>query len=81
MGHWHQYIHHSRVIVNGSLKGYDEYAYSNNFGFERPQQALWLTHPSYGITYRMPVYSDKHRPQHKTDWVSFSGGAVAPAKV
>ena len=81
MGHWHQYIHHSRVIVNGSLKGYDEYAYSNNFGFERPQQALWLTHPSYGITYRMPVYSDKHRPQHKTDWISFSGGAVAPAKV
>lgn len=78
MGHWHQYIHHSRVIVNGSMKGYDEYAYSNNFGFERPQQALWLTHPTYGITYRMPVYCEKKKlGAHKTEWVSFSGGAVA----
>lgn len=59
LGHWHQYIHHSRVIVNGSLKGYDEYAYSNNFGFEQPQQALWVTHPKYGITYRMPVLVDR----------------------
>jgi hypothetical protein len=70
MGHWHQYIHHSRVIVNGSLKGYDEYAYSANFGFEQPQQALWLTHPKYGITYRMPVYVDRKRAPAKTEWVS-----------
>lgn len=77
MGHWHQYIHHSRVIVNGSMKGYDEYAYGNNFGFEQPQQALWLTHPKYGITYRMPVYCEKQRHKHVTDWISFTGGAVA----
>jgi hypothetical protein len=31
LGHWHQYMHLTRLIVNGSLKGYDEYAYSNNF--------------------------------------------------
>jgi len=70
IGHWHQYIHHSRVIVNGSLKGYDEYAYNNNFGFETPCQALWLTHPKYRITYRMPVYVDSKRPAFKTNWVS-----------
>lgn len=70
LGHFHQYIHHSRVIVNGSLKGMDEYAYSNNFGFEVPQQALWVTHPKYGITYRMPVYVDKQRRTPKTEWVS-----------
>lgn len=70
MGHWHQYIHHGRVIVNGSLKGYDEYAYTNNFGFEQPQQALWLTHPKYHITYRMPVYVDRQRAPAKTAWVS-----------
>jgi hypothetical protein len=70
MGHWHQYIHHSRVIVNGSLKGYDEYAYTNNFGFEPPQQALWLTHPKYGQTYRAPVYVDKYSAPAKTEWVS-----------
>ncbi len=69
MGHWHQYIHHGRVIVNGSLKGYDEYAYNNNFGFERPQQALWMTHPAHGQTYRMPVYVDKKRGPKETKWV------------
>lgn len=73
MGHWHQYVHLTRLIVNGSLKGYDEYAYNNNFGFEPPQQALWLTHPKYRITYRMPVYVDKRREAPKTAWVSFAG--------
>lgn len=75
LGHWHQYIHHSRVIVNGSLKGYDEYAYQGNFGFEAPQQALWITHPKYGITYRMPVRADRLREPAKTEWVSFPKAA------
>lgn len=70
MGHWHQYIHHNRVIVNGSLKGYDEYAYANNFGFEVPQQALWITHPKYGQTFRMPVYVERHSAPVKTAWAS-----------
>lgn len=70
IGHFHQYIHHGRVIVNGSLKGYDEYAYNNNFGFEQPQQALWITHPKHGITFRMPVYVDRQRETPKTAWVS-----------
>lgn len=69
-GHWHQYMHLTRLIVNGSLKGYDEYAYTNNFGFEQPQQALWLTHPKHGITFRMPVYVDRDRAAPKTAWVS-----------
>lgn len=73
LGHWHQYIHHSRVIVNGSLKGYDEYAYNNNFGFENPRQALWITHPKYGITYAMPVQVDRKNEPMKTEWVSFKG--------
>jgi hypothetical protein len=69
-GHWHQYIHLSRLIVNGSLKGYDEYANDNNFPFEPPSQALWLTHPKYRITYRMPVYVERQREPEKTAWVS-----------
>ncbi len=70
MGHFHQYIHISRLIVNGSLKGYDEYAYGNNFGFEVPQQALWLTHPKYGITLRMPVRLDEAPVATTQKWVS-----------
>jgi hypothetical protein len=72
IGHWHQYMHLTRLIVNGSLKGYDEYAYSNNFPFEFPQQALWLTHPKHGITYRMPVFVERKKPAAKTTWVSIA---------
>lgn len=54
-GHWHQYLHSGRLIVNGSLKGYDEYAYTESFPFEHPQQALWIVHPTHGETFRMPV--------------------------
>jgi hypothetical protein len=70
MGHWHQYHHSERLIVNGSLKGYDEYAYNSNFSFELPQQALWLTHPKYGVTYRMPVQLDALKNKAKAPWVA-----------
>ena len=69
-GHWHQYLHLSYLIVNGSLKGYDEYAYNSNFRFEQPQQALWLTNPKHGITFRMPVFVDRVSEPKKTAWVS-----------
>ena len=70
VGHWHQYMHLTRVIVNGSLKGYDEYANVEGFPFEEPQQALWLTHPKHGITYRMPVYVGEKQQATETSWVS-----------
>lgn len=59
MGHWHQYIHLRGLIVNSALKGYDEYAFAHNFEFELPCQALWITHPEYGITARWPVLLEK----------------------
>lgn len=59
MGHWHQLIQLQRLIVNGSLKGYDEYANDSNFPYERPRQALWLTHPEQGITFSAPVNVDR----------------------
>jgi hypothetical protein len=68
-GHWHQYIHLSRLIVNGSVKGYDEYAAQGNFGFEPPTQALWITHPRFGITYRMPVLCERPAAGPKAAWV------------
>jgi hypothetical protein len=71
MGHWHQYIHTERVIVNGSMKGYDEYAAQGNFGFEPPRQALWVTHPVYGINWRMPVLCEKPKARPSTQsWAS-----------
>lgn len=75
VGHWHQDIFLRRLIVNSSLKGYDEYAYANNFGFEPPSQQLWVTHPKYRITYRMPVLVDRQRAAQKTEWVSLPKAA------
>lgn len=72
MGHWHQDIFMRRVIVNNCLKGYDEYAHANNFPFEPPSQQLWLTHPKYRLTYRMPVLVDKMGDQPQRSWVSVS---------
>lgn len=71
MGHWHQLIQLRKLIVNGSLKGYDEYAYANNFPFEPPSQALWITHPDHGITFSMPVYIETRETQPNQHWVSF----------
>jgi hypothetical protein len=71
LGHWHQLIQLERLIVNGSLKGYDEYAYANNFGFEPPRQALWLTHPEHGLTFSMPVYVDRKKKKLNTEWISW----------
>lgn len=76
LGHWHQLIQLQRLIVNGSLCGYNEFAYSSNFGFEQPRQALWVTHPHHGITFSMPVnVGEKGESSSTPDWVSFKEGA------
>lgn len=56
MGHWHQLIQTPGIIVNGSLKGTDEYAWLNNFGHEVPQQALAVVTPEHGVTMQAPVF-------------------------
>lgn len=58
LGHFHQLGHIEGLIVNGSLKGYDEWVYTMNFGFEPAQQALWITHPKNGVTNFMGIYGD-----------------------
>lgn len=73
IGHWHQLIQMQRVIVNGSLKGYDEYASAGNFPYEPPRQALWITHPTFGITFSAPVLVDRPKDEHiEQGWVSWA---------
>lgn len=74
IGHFHQLLQMRRVIMNGSLIGYNEYAFANNFGYEPPQQALWVSHPDHGITFSMPVLLDDHhgkKAEVDAPWVSF----------
>jgi hypothetical protein len=75
MGHWHQLTQLQRLIVNGSLKGYDEYAYNNNFPFEPARQGLWITHPDHGITFTIPVFVDPKRKSIQTEWTSWAKAA------
>lgn len=56
MGHWHRLIATPGLIVNGSLKGTDEYAFINNFGHEPPQQALAIVTPEHNVTWQCPVF-------------------------
>jgi predicted phosphodiesterase len=59
MGHWHRYTQDESLIINGSIKGYDEYASQLNLDFEPPQQALFVMHPEFGITVRWPVKCER----------------------
>jgi hypothetical protein len=63
LGHWHQYMPSPQLVINGSLKGYDEYAFINNFTFEPPQQALAVVTPTNGITFHAPVFSSDRKSE------------------
>lgn len=58
IGHFHQFMPMAPqgFVVNGSLKGYDEYARSWHLRPERAQQALLVVTPEWGITTQTPVF-------------------------
>lgn len=58
LGHWHQLIMAptAGLVVNGSLKGEDEYAAVMNFAPEPAQQALFTVAPGHGVTFSAPVH-------------------------
>ena len=63
MGHWHQLVYGKNFIVNGSMKGYDEYAHMNSFEFEPAQQAAWLMTPEHGKTWTAPILSGDRKTE------------------
>lgn len=74
MGHWHQYLTLPGLIVNNSLKGFDEFARSAlRASYSRPSQALWFTHPEHGITAHWQVYLEGLQHAEKPDTVRFIG--------
>jgi hypothetical protein len=56
IGHFHTLIFGPAWIVNGSLKGYDDYSAIMGFGFEPPSQAFSVVTPEHGITWKAPVF-------------------------
>ena len=72
IGHWHQYLPLDRVIVNGSLKGYDEFAKLKlRAAPEPPRQALWFVSSEYGIIDHRPIYVEKPKKESASVWVSW----------
>lgn len=69
-GHFHTLMQLPHLVVNGTLKGYDEYAYQNNFTFEPPAQAMWITHPTRGITWQAAIKLSDTVDQQESPWVS-----------
>ena len=78
MGHWHQYLTLPGIIVNNSLKGYDEFArLALRAPYSRPSQALWFVHPQHGITAHWQVYLDEAKHlKGKTNWISLPNEKV-----
>ncbi len=58
MGHWHQAKFGEDFIINGSLKGYDEYARRHKFKFQEPGQVLFTVTPEHGMGWRNVVWAD-----------------------
>jgi hypothetical protein len=76
LGHWHTYIPRGEaapVIVNGALKGYDEYArLMLRVPYSRPSQALWFVHGKHGITAQWQIYLDEVKKSSDTaEWVTW----------
>lgn len=73
IGHWHQSLCLPGLIVNNSLKGYDEYAHLVlRAPYSRPSQALWFTHIEHGITANWQVYTEgKLKAVSSQPWVSW----------
>ena len=78
IGHFHQYtsINGGQVIINGSLKGFDEYSQRMGFGYQEPCQAFFLTNPRHGITIQLPIFAEKKEEKKIVfdDWSSWKKG-------
>lgn len=57
VGHFHQYVPAASqgFVMNGSMKGFDEYARSWHLKPEPAQQALMVCTPEYGLTLQSPI--------------------------
>lgn len=57
VGHFHQYVPapSQGFIMNGSVKGYDEFARNYHLKPEQPQQALVVIAPEHGVTMQAPI--------------------------
>ena len=56
MGHWHTYLIGDNYLVNGSVKGFDAYAYDKGMKYEPPLQQFQLIDAKRGFTVNKKIY-------------------------
>jgi hypothetical protein len=72
MGHWHQWLPLPGCIVNGALKGYDEYARLElRARYQPPIQAMWFTHRKWGLTMPVPIFLEEPRTVPSDTWITW----------
>ncbi len=57
-GHYGKYSSADNILINGSLVGYSEDDFLRNKTVERPLQAVFVTHPQYGITHKLAIFGE-----------------------
>lgn len=73
MGHWHQMLWLPSAIVNGALKGYDEFArIALRAPYTRPSQALFFVHPEHGVTAKWEVFLDARQEANAAEWLTWA---------
>lgn len=74
LGHWHQHIMLRRIIVAGTLKGWDEFAAKAlRAPPAPPSQPLWFVEPRVGIVQSMEIYlEDNPALEGATEWVQWT---------
>jgi hypothetical protein len=74
LGHWHQHIMLRRIIVAGTLKGWDEFAAKAlRAPPAPPSQPLWFVERSIGIVQSMEVYlEDNPALDGAREWVTWT---------
>lgn len=58
MGHFHNPLSLPNAIVNGSLKGDDEFGFSHRFATSEPQQWLWISNTKRGRVGMWPIFCE-----------------------
>lgn len=63
MGHWHQFIVSSGLVINGTPKGPDEWSTQMGFTPEPPSQSLIMVTPERGVTDVRAIYCSDRKAE------------------
>jgi predicted phosphodiesterase/transposase-like protein len=72
LGHFHQSIWqpHSGLVVNGTLKGFDEYSRMQRYSFAPPTQSLFFVHARFGPNLPFNVFCDEPKQREQVKFVA-----------